>query len=149
VLEERGLIPALRETLNRFGTDHDVITSFNGVLAKPIPRDLETLAYRVVQEALSNAGKHAKAGRVTVNVQADLTQLRIEIEDNGTGFDSARAREFLHQGRVGLASMRERVELASGSFVVRSSVGKGTTIVATLPVEATPVLRELAVDEAR
>ncbi|MEA2579610.1 MAG: hypothetical protein QOE83_502 [Actinomycetota bacterium] len=149
VLEERGLIPALRETLNRFGTDHDVLTSFNGVLAKPIPRDLETLAYRVVQEALSNAGKHANAGRVNVNVQADLTQLRIEIEDNGTGFDSARAREFLHQGRVGLASMRERVELASGSFVVRSSVGKGTTILATLPVESAPALRELAVDEAR
>jgi len=149
VLEERGLIPALRETLARFGTDHDVLTSFSGALAKPIPRDLETLAYRVVQEALSNAAKHAKAGRINVNVQADLTQLRIEIEDNGTGFDSARAREFLHQGRVGLASMRERVELASGSFVVRSSVGKGTTILATLPVEATPALRELAVDEAR
>lgn len=149
VLEERGLIPALRETLTRFGTDHDVLTTFNGMLAKPIPRDLETLAYRVVQEALSNAGKHAKAGRVNVNVQADLTHLRIEIEDNGLGFDSARAREFLHQGRVGLASMRERVELASGSFVVRSSVGKGTTILATLPVEAAPALRELAVDEAR
>ena len=149
VLEERGLIPALRDTLARFGADHDVLTTFNGVLAKSIPRDLETLAYRVVQEALSNAGKHAKAGRVNVNVQADLTQLRIEIEDNGSGFDSTRAREFLHQGRVGLASMRERVELASGSFVIRTSVGKGTTILATLPVEAVPSLRELAVDEAR
>ncbi len=149
VLEERGLIPALRETLMRFGADHDVLTSFKGSIVKPIPRDLETLAYRVVQEALSNAGKHAKAGQITVNVEADLTQIRIEIEDNGTGFDSARAREFLHQGRVGLASMRERVELASGSFVVRSSVGRGTTILATLPVEAAPALRELAVDEAR
>ncbi len=149
VLEERGLIPALRETLMRFGADHDVLTSFNGSLVKPIPRDLETLAYRVVQEALSNAGKHAKAGQITVNVEADLTQIRIEVEDNGTGFDSARAREFLHQGRVGLASMRERVELASGSFVVRSSVGRGTTILATLPVDAAPALRELAVDEAR
>jgi signal transduction histidine kinase len=45
--------------------------------------------------------------------------------------------------------MRERVELASGSFVVRSSLGKGTTILATLPVEAAPALRELAVDDAR
>jgi signal transduction histidine kinase len=149
VLEERGLIPALRETLSRFGTDHDILTTFSGTLAKPIPRDLETLAYRVVQEALSNAGKHAKAGRISVNVEADLTQLRIEIEDNGTGFDSAKAREFLHQGRVGLASMRERVELASGSFAVRSAVGRGTTIVATLPVDATPALRELAIDDAR
>ncbi len=149
VLEERGLIPALRETLARFGTDQGVLTTFNGALAKPIPRDLETLAYRVVQEALSNAGKHAKAGRVNVNVEADLTQLRIEVEDDGTGFDSARAREFLHQGRVGLASMRERVELASGSFVVRSSLGRGTTILATLPVDTVPALRELAVDDAR
>jgi PAS domain S-box-containing protein len=144
LLEERGLIPALRETIARFGHDHGIATEFTGGLVAAIPDDLETLAYRVVQEALSNAGKHAGAEKMSVHVESDASQLRIEIVDDGVGFDSQRAREFLREGRVGLASMRERVELANGSFVVHSNPGKGTTIVATLPLETAPA-RELAI----
>ncbi len=148
VLEERGLIPALRETLVRFGSDFSVKTDFNGHVAPDLPEDLETLAYRVVQEALSNAGKHASAERVTVTVEADGSQLRIEVEDDGCGFEAGKTREFLRQGRVGLASMRERVELASGTFVVRSSPGRGTAIMATLPVDGSPAGRESVLHEA-
>lgn len=135
VLEERGLLPALRETLVRFGSDHDVDTEFSGRVDVPLPEDLETLAYRIVQEALSNAAKHAEATQVLVQVQANDAQLRVEVEDDGRGFDSTLARDFLREGRVGLASMRERVELASGSLVVRSSPGRGTSIVAVLPLD--------------
>ncbi len=135
VLEERGLLPALRETLVRFGDDHGVDTDFSGRVDVPLPDDLETLAYRVVQEALSNAAKHAHATQVLVMVQADGSQLRVEIEDDGQGFDAGLARDFLRDGRVGLASMRERVELASGSLVVRSSPGRGTSIIAALPLD--------------
>ncbi|MDH4112552.1 MAG: PAS domain-containing sensor histidine kinase [Actinomycetota bacterium] len=135
VLEERGLLPALRETLVRFGSDQGVDTEFAGRVDVPLPEDLETLAYRVVQEALSNAAKHSKASQVMVMVQANESQLRVEIEDDGQGFDAGLARDFLRDGRVGLASMRERVELASGSLVVRSSPGRGTSIVASLPLD--------------
>jgi PAS domain S-box-containing protein len=135
VLEERGLLPALRETLVRFGADHDVDTEFSGRVDVALPEDLETLAYRVVQEALSNAAKHAQATQVLVQVQANESQLRVEVEDDGRGFDSTLARDFLREGRVGLASMRERVELASGSLVVRSTPGRGTSIVAVLPLD--------------
>jgi signal transduction histidine kinase len=101
-----------------------------------VSADLETLAYRVVQEALTNAAKHARADHVVVSVETTATSLRVEVEDDGRGFDSAMTREFLRQGRVGLASMRERVELANGTFVIRSNPGRGTSIVATLPVDA-------------
>jgi len=148
LLEERGLIPAIRETLARFGTEHGIRTEFSGTVAAEIPDDLETLAYRVVQEALSNAAKHSQAEHVAVAVELDQVQLRVEITDDGVGFDSARAREFLQMGRVGLASMRERVELASGTFVVRSNAGRGTTIVATLPVDTTPAGRQLSINDA-
>jgi PAS domain S-box-containing protein len=144
VLEERGLVPALREMVSRFGEEQGVHTEFSGHIAPGLPDDLETLSYRIVQEALSNAAKHAAAAMLTVMVSSDGVQLRIEIQDDGHGFDSAKVREFLHEGRVGLASMRERVELASGSFIVRSSAGRGTTIMATLPVEPMPVDREMA-----
>ena len=145
VLEERGLIPALRETLKKFGEEHRVHTEFSGRVSADLPDDLETLAYRVVQEALSNAGKHSDAVSVLVSVDADDTSLRIEIQDDGVGFESDKAREFLKMGRVGLASMRERVELASGTFVVRSSPGRGTHIMATLPIESVSAVPDLVV----
>jgi signal transduction histidine kinase len=142
VLEERGLIPALRDTLTRFGGDQGLHTEFVGRVTTTLPEDMETLAYRVVQEALSNAGKHADASSVIVTVAADDTQLHIEVDDDGCGFESGQTREFLRQGRVGLASMRERVELASGTFVVRSALGRGTSIQATLPLNDTSAGRE-------
>jgi signal transduction histidine kinase len=148
VLEERGLIPALRETLTRFEEDHELTVTFNGSLATQLPDDLETLAYRVVQEALSNVVKHADARSISVAVGSDQQLLHIEITDDGCGFDTNAQREFLRMGRVGLASMRERVELASGTLVVRSTPGRGTTIVATLPVDESPVGRVLAVSDA-
>jgi signal transduction histidine kinase len=148
VLEERGLVAALRDTLSRFEADNGVHTEFSGRVPKALPEDLETLAYRVVQEALSNAGKHADATSVVVSVGSEGSQLRIEVQDDGRGFDSGHTREFLRQGRVGLASMRERVELASGTFVVRSSPGRGTSILATLPVDEPPAGREALLNQA-
>ena len=136
VLEERGLMPALREAVTRFGIEQGVETDLAGTLPRPLSADLETLAYRVVQEALTNAAKHARAGHVVVSVETTATSLRVEVEDDGRGFDSAMTREFLRQGRVGLASMRERVELANGTFVIRSNPGRGTSLVATLPVDS-------------
>jgi PAS domain S-box-containing protein len=148
LLEERGLIPALRETLDRYGRENHVRTEFAGQASVQIPQDLETLAYRVVQEALSNSTKHAKARAVSVSVEAVGGQLRVEIADDGLGFESAKAREYLQMGRVGLASMRERVELANGTFMVHSTPGKGTTVLATLPLDAVPAAREFSVSEA-
>ncbi len=148
VLEERGLLAALRETLVRFGSDQGMRTDFAGRVDVPLPEDLETLAYRVVQEALSNVAKHSGAERVTVTVEANELHLRVEVEDDGRGFDAALARDFLREGRVGLASMRERVELASGSLVVRASPGRGTSITAALPLDELAPSRRSALHEA-
>ena len=85
LLEERGLVPALRETLDRYGRDNGVRTEFRAKAAWEIPRDLETLAYRIVQEALSNSAKHADAASVNVAVDTGGGQLRVEIVDDGSG----------------------------------------------------------------
>jgi signal transduction histidine kinase len=148
LLEERGLVPALRETVEKFGRENKLDAEFAAQGVSEVPQDLETLAYRVVQEALSNAGKHAEAVRIRVTVEALAGQLRIEITDDGVGFDAAKAREFLRMGRVGLASMRERVELANGTFMVHSTPGRGTLVVASLPLESVPGPRAFAVNEA-
>lgn len=144
VLEERGLFPALQEMLARFGREFGMRTSFRSRALVDVPADLETLAYRVVQEALWNAGKHSKGTCVDVSVEAVAGQLRIEVVDDGLGFDPNRARDFLRVGRVGLASMRERTELANGTFAVRSTPGSGTVVVATLPFESVAAASEPA-----
>jgi PAS domain S-box-containing protein len=148
LLEERGLVPALRETLDKWGRDNGIETEFISEGRAEIPSDLETLAYRVVQEALSNTAKHARASRLVLTVEMAGGQLRLEIQDDGVGFDASRAREYLQMGRVGLASMRERVELANGTFMVHSTPGRGTTLIATLPLEEVPAPREFSTSEA-
>jgi signal transduction histidine kinase len=112
------------------------VSIFEGDVRRSVPRDVETLAYRVVQEALSNVRHHAKASSVTVHVDTDTGQLRVEVEDDGVGFETNLTRDYLRAGRVGLASMRERVELASGTFNMRSTPGRGTAITALIPLDA-------------
>ena len=135
VLEERGLIPAVHDLCDRWGRDLGTPVTVRAVADAQIPRDVETLAYRVIQEALSNISKHAGASNVWVRIEARYGTLYLEIGDDGKGFDPADAREFLHRGRVGLASMRERAELQGGTLVVHSEQDKGTTVIATLPFE--------------
>jgi PAS domain S-box-containing protein len=135
VLEQRGLVPAVRELCARAGRELDVEVNVAASEIAPIPSDVETLAYRVIQEALSNVYKHAGATQVTVRIGANAGTLQVDIADDGRGFDAAHIREFLAQGKVGLASMRERAELARGILTVRSEPGKGTTVSATIPFE--------------
>src|SRR5207247_2168246 len=141
VLEQRGLIPAVRERCDRWHEELGIEVEVIASAPTEMPSDVETLAYRVVQEALSNVKKHAEATEVTVRLETSSGTLRVEIRDNGVGFDPEESREFLKSGRVGLASMRERAELAGGTLAVKSSRGEGTTIMAALPFDvlAAPV----------
>jgi len=135
VLEQRGLIPAVKELCDRWHEELGIEVKVLANAHTEMPSDVETLAYRVVQEALSNVKKHAEATEVTVRLEASSGTLRVEVRDNGVGFDPEAAREFLRSGRVGLASMRERAELAGGTLTVKSGRSEGTTIMATLPFD--------------
>jgi signal transduction histidine kinase len=135
VLEERGLIPAVRELCDRWQGELGVRVSVEAGHNSKVPSDVETLAYRVVQEALANVAKHAEATEVAVRIEASAGTLQVEVRDDGQGFDPENAREFLRTGRVGLASMRERAELAGGTLTIRSGLGAGTVVMAMLPFE--------------
>jgi signal transduction histidine kinase len=148
VLEQRGLIPAVRDLCTRLQGEMRVPVEVSATSEAEVPSDVETLAYRVVQEALSNVGKHAGASHVWVRIQTDAGMLRVEIQDDGSGFDTERIRLFLHEGKVGLASMRERAELAGGIFTIRSNPGAGTMVLATLPFEVLSAAAEISESEA-
>ncbi|MFG3437792.1 sensor histidine kinase [Nonomuraea sp. NPDC047897] len=85
--------------------------------------------YRVAQEALTNALRHAAAGRVTVSASCGDVEARLVVTDDGTGLPPAPGRN----GGVGLRGMRERVRLAGGAVVVTSEAGRGTTVTVTVP----------------
>jgi signal transduction histidine kinase len=140
VLEQRGLIPAVKELCARSHRELGIPVSVSAMPSSEVPSDIETLAYRVVQEALSNIAKHAEAKSVSVRVEATAGTLMIQVEDDGRGFNAEDIREFLKTGRVGLASMRERAELAGGTFTVRSAPGTGTSVTASLPFEVLAAL---------
>lgn len=152
VLEERGLIPAVRELCSRLQRETRIrveLTGTTGSSTTAGPRDVETLAYRVVQEALSNVSKHSGATRVTVRVEVTSGTLEVSVSDNGWGFDPTAAREFLRTGKVGLASMRERTELAGGSLSIRSTPGSGTVVMASIPFDVlTPMGQFGELDDA-
>ncbi|GAA1713816.1 hypothetical protein GCM10009745_72510 [Kribbella yunnanensis] len=95
------------------------------------PEGQQVTAYRLVQEALTNVVKHARATGVRVAVRSEETGVRVEVTDDGVGFDVAAARRG---NRHGLAGMRERVRIEGGTLDIRSTPGAGTTVDAWMPV---------------
>jgi signal transduction histidine kinase len=89
-------------------------------------------AYRVVQEALTNATRHARASHVSVAVYVEDSTLHAEVADNGGGFDP---RDLAANQSLGIAGMRERAGLAGGSLEIFSQVGSGARVHLTLPLD--------------
>jgi Signal transduction histidine kinase len=134
-LDEYGLGAAIEALVQRVTTTSgidvtaDVALAFDaGLVPTRLAADIESTAYRLIQEAVTNAVKHSSADHVWVRAQEGETELVVEVRDDGRGFDpSERSAGF------GLLGMRERVELAGGSLENSSSPGHGTTIRAQLP----------------
>ncbi|WP_350280317.1 sensor histidine kinase [Kribbella sp. HUAS MG21] len=97
------------------------------------PEGQQLAAYRLVQEALTNVVRHAKASAARVLVRIEETGVRVEVADDGSGFDVAAAGRST---RHGLAGMRERVRIEGGTLDIRSTPGSGTTVAAWFPVGA-------------
>ncbi|HEV2711570.1 MAG TPA: ATP-binding protein, partial [Gaiellaceae bacterium] len=95
-----------------------------------LPADVETVLYRIVQEALTNVVKHAQADHVSIVLQRKEGIVTTVIEDDGRGF----APGDQGDGGLGLVGMKERVELVNGRLEIESSEGSGTTLVVEVPL---------------
>ena len=133
-LDQMGLEAALESLLERVRSAQGLeIDAAIRLGAERLPSDVEGTVYRVVQEALTNVGKHARAQRSTVTVEENDGTLAISVTDDGLGFDA--------RGRVGgrgLLGMRERLELVGGTLSVESSRGAGTALRACVPAARRP-----------
>jgi signal transduction histidine kinase len=92
-----------------------------------------TAAYRIVQEALTNVMRHAEADRIAIRLQEDGDTITLTVTDDGKGIDSARVREGLSFGIIG---MRERAQALGGRFFISSVPGNGTTVTARFPLKS-------------
>ena len=126
-LEEHGLADAIEDQagrLRRSGIPVDV--DLRGLDAD-LSGELQTVLFRVVQESLTNVARHSGAERASIVVSARGDRLRLMVEDDGCGFDTSSP-----TGRLGLAGIRERVELLGGQLRIESSPGGGTAVVVDL-----------------
>ena len=139
----RGLRPSvlddlgLEEALERLGLEVSRAQGFEvdlhstGPRLPRLPEALETALYRMTQEALTNASKHASPKAVSILIHRNATEMRLVIEDDGDGFDVS---ETLSEAHLGLVGMRERAHLVGGSMTIESAPGMGTTICVCLPI---------------
>lgn len=102
---------------------------------REVPDHLKIILYRVLQEALNNVAKHSRAGKILVRLNRGREGIELSVQDDGRGFDieQARWKEGFSRG-LGLASMRERVELSGGVFSIESGADRGTAIRAVWPL---------------
>ncbi len=125
-LEKEGLLGALHQRLGaverRAGVEARLLADADELV---LDTALEECLYRIAQEALNNALKHAAATAVTVHIRAPVGRIELEVVDNGQGFDLQAIRA---QGGVGLQSMRERTEQLGGIWQIESSPGVGTSV---------------------
>ena len=134
-LSNLGLVAALDILLREWGQRSEVVVDaeFETVQLRPAG---ELTVYRLVQEALTNITKYAKATAVEVRLSSVDGQVHVLVRDNGVGFDMAAPRSSAH----GLLGMRYRLETEGGQMVMSSAPGKGTLIRAELPESSEPVL---------
>ncbi|HXY17069.1 MAG TPA: GAF domain-containing protein [Gaiellaceae bacterium] len=129
-LDDFGLQPALERLAATVGERSGLTVQVEALLGTDrLPTAVETAIYRIVQEALTNAVKHAEARQASVLLTRKNKRVTVIVEDDGRGFDPTAG-----TAGIGLVGMRERVQLLDGSLRVETGRGRGTTLVAELPL---------------
>jgi len=134
-LDDLGLLAALANYTEAWSDRTGITIDFHaaGLNAERLSAEIETALYRIVQEALTNVQKHARARSASVVLLQSGNQVSAVIEDDGSGFDMG-ALSDRGSHRLGMLGMRERVELVGGSLMVESSRGRGTTVISRIPL---------------
>ncbi|MHC0561132.1 sensor histidine kinase [Paenibacillus anseongense] len=135
-LDDLGIVPTLRKYVQDCEEKYRIRTQFNLVGKQTrIPSGLEIAIFRLVQEALSNVIKHAKATFLSVELTLEPDQVQIYVVDNGVGFDVPQTEQKIAKGNnFGLLGMRERVELLEGTMIIDSAKDSGTKITMLIPI---------------
>jgi len=129
LLDDLGLIPALRSFINRYSKHYGIKVDFQSEVSERYDVQIETAVYRIIQEALTNVRKYANVNKVSVSVYRKDDRIELEVVDRGVGYDPAKERIG-----VGLFSMEERAKALQGKLQIKTQPGKGTLVKATIPL---------------
>ena len=129
VLDDLGLVPAIRSYLSRFSDHYHIDVYFDCVLNRRLDISIELTIYRIIQEALTNIRKYAEVSEATVIVREMDDVVRVMIEDKGKGFDLEK-----QSPGVGLFSMDERARSVRGELSITASPGQGTKVILEIPI---------------
>jgi signal transduction histidine kinase len=133
-LDEVGLEAALQDHVGAFARRSGVDCSVQVSLAGRLDPELETIIYRMTQEALLNVARHAHAGRLWLDLDGVGDRVNLCIRDDGVGFDPLTSSTLDQDGRLGLIAMQERVEMAGGRFRLDARPGAGVVLRATFRI---------------
>lgn len=136
VLEERGLIPAVRQQAEHLTKQTGIKCRFKveGELAG-MAAEQEAAIFRIVQEALNNIKKHACANHVCIEFHITPGAVFIQVNDDGKGFQADQITNNIHPGHLGLQGMKERADMLGGILNIASHPGKGTAITLIVPLQ--------------
>jgi signal transduction histidine kinase len=135
VLDDLGWIPAIRFLAEGVAKRANLSIKIKTAVTDRLPGPIEVAVYRVVQEALANATKHAKASHVWIRIGRKNRMLQCCIEDDGTGFDVQAVRSDHKRRGLGLTGMHERLHAIGGTLSIDSAPGRGTKLWIQLPRE--------------
>jgi PAS domain S-box-containing protein len=133
VLDDLGLIDALEWYTTEFEKRSGIACIFNHQDIPNVKDMLATAAYRIAQEALTNVARHSFATHVDVTLQAEKNMLVLSVMDNGVGFNT---QNLSDDESLGIAGMRERVNLVGGNLDIQSAPGKGTHVLLEVPLHS-------------
>ncbi len=136
-LDDLGLVPALRWYVRQYQNRHPEIhvQLIADRSLDRLPAQYETVLFRATQEALTNVARHAQATQVRLTLSRDSACVRLEVSDNGVGFDPAAPPRHAPGSGLGLVGLRERAALVGGRCLVDSAPGQGTRVVIELPLK--------------
>lgn len=144
VLDKLGLAPALKWVSDQTLHPLDMAVNIENNLQERLPGEIETILFRIAQEAINNVARHSQAGCLSIRLGCERGQVTMSLSDDGQGFDpTATSSEPDHSQELGLAGMQERASLAGGRVMVDSSPGQGTIVRVVIPL-ATAEVKEYA-----
>jgi signal transduction histidine kinase len=132
LLDDLGLKAAVQSFLSEYEAHTGIVVRSELLLDGPLPAAVSENLYRVLQEALTNVARHARAAEVFVTLKADKIHAMLAVRDEGAGFNP----DALDGTRFGLVGMRERAELLGGTFDLRSQPGVGTAVSVAIPIRS-------------
>jgi signal transduction histidine kinase len=135
ILDDLGWVPAIRFLADGVSKRANLPIHIDATVSERLPSSVETTLYRIVQEALTNAVKHAKASNVWIRAWRENLVLCCSIRDDGGGFDSSQAHAARGQKGLGLIAMQERVSAIGGTLHIQSSLGSGTELSVQIHLE--------------